>query len=263
MTDGTFEHDNQFTLVAVARQGERINQSPRDITLQVGDSLLMECSPHTATLSSIRGLQFFDSSSVVPNIGAKTLLSSLIMLGMILLSSLNIMPLLQSAILAAFAMLVFRCCSPRQAMQAINWNILMIFAGSVVIGTAIQKTGIATAIASGLMQLCGDRPLLLMFALSFTGMFVTEFVSNTAAGAIFYPIVYQAAQSLGCNPLPFIISIMIAVSCCFSTPIGSPTHMLVYGPGGYRFIDFMKIGIWMNIIILLANLFIVNLVYPL
>lgn len=263
MTDGTFERDNEFTLVAVARQGERINQSPRDITLQVGDSLLMECSPHTASLSAIRGLQFFDSSSVIPNIGAKTLLSSLIMLGMIILSSLDIMPLLQSAILAAFAMLVFRCCSPRQAMQAINWNILMIFAGSVVIGTAIQKTGIATAIASGLMQVCGDRPLLLMFAMSFTGMFVTEFVSNTAAGAIFYPIVYQAALSLGCNPLPFIISIMIAVSCCFSTPIGSPTHMLVYGPGGYRFIDFMKIGIWMNIIILLSNLFIVNLVYPL
>lgn len=263
LSETTLEHDYQFTLVAVARQGERIRKSPRDIELRAGDSLLIESTRGAKNTVIIRGLQFFEYSSLIPNIGSKTLVSSLIMLAMIVLSSLEIMPLLQSAMLAAFAMLVFRCCTPTQAMKAIDWNILMIFAGSVVIGTAIQKTGIAEAMANGMMSACGDTPLLVMTMMCVASTFLTEFISNTAAGAIFYPIVYQAAVSMGVNPLPFIISLMIAVSSSFATPIGSPTHMLVYGPGGYRFSDFLKIGIWMNFIILAVNLLVVNLIYSL
>lgn len=263
MAETSFERDQQMTLVAVARQGERILQSPRDVELQVGDSLLLECAPRVSDKKLVRGLQFSEDSSVVPNIGRHTLVSSLIMLGMILLSSFNVLPLMQSAILAAIAMLVFRCCTPTQAMKAIEWNILMIFAGSVVIGVAIQKTGIAEAIAAGLMDVCHGRPLLVMIAMCMAANFITEFISNTATGAIFYPIVYQAAMSMGVNPVPFLISLMIAVSSTYASPIGSPTHMLVYGPGGYRFTDFMRIGILMNLIMLTVNLLIVNLIYPL
>ena len=197
-----------------------------------------------------------------PQINWKTVVSALIMLGMILLSSLNVMSLLSSAVVAAAAMLVFRCCSPTQAMKSIDWSVLMIFAGSVVIGTAIQKTGVAEALANGVMNLCGGKPLLVMIMMSLTATFVTEFISNTAAGAIFFPIVYHAATTMGCDPMPFLISLMIAVSSSFATPIGSTTHLLVYGPGGYKFSDFMKIGIPMNLIILAANILIVNLVYP-
>ena len=259
----TIEHDHRLTLLAVSRYGERIEEAPRDIKLQMGDTLLLECAPRTKNIEKIRRLQFVESSTVIsPTIGAKTLVSSLIMVAMVVLSSLEIMPLLQSAILAAIAMMVFRCCTPTQAMKAIDWNILMIFAGSVVIGSAIQKTGIAEVMAGNMMGWCGDNPLLLMSMMCLAGTFLTEFISNTAAGAIFYPIVYQAAVSLGVDPLPFIVSLMIAVSCSFATPIGSPTHMLVYGPGGYKFVDFLKIGFWMNIIILATNLAIVNLLYP-
>ena len=263
MTDSTFEHDHQLTLVAVARQGIRIDQSPRDILLQIGDSLLLEYPSDAKASSDIQGLQFFDGAGIVSDIGSKTIVSCLIMLGMIILSSFEIMPLLQSAMLAAMAMLVFRCCTPRQAMNAIEWNILMIFACSVVIGTAIEKTGIAEAIATGIMQLCGDNPIMVMAAMCLAATLITGFISNTATGAIFFPIVYNAAVAMGCNPMPFLISLMIAVSSSFITPIGSPTHMLVYGPGGYRFTDFLKIGSWMSIIILIANLLIVNLLYSL
>lgn len=197
-----------------------------------------------------------------PQISWKTVVSALIMLGMILLSSLNVMSLLSSAVVAAAAMLIFRCCTPTQAMKSIDWSVLMIFAGSVVIGTAIQKTGVAEALANGVMNLCGGKPLLVMIMMSLTATFVTEFISNTAAGAIFFPIVYHAASTMGCDPMPFLISLMIAVSSSFATPIGSTTHLLVYGPGGYKFSDFMKIGIPMNLIILAANILIVNLVYP-
>ena len=256
-----FEHEHELTLVAVARQGERIAQSPREIALQVGDSLLLEGSPRATSKISVRGLQFSDAPSVVPEIGRQTLVSSLIMLMMILLSSLSILPLLQSAILAAIAMLVFRCCTPTQAMKSIEWHILMIFAGSVVIGSAIQKTGIAQALATSIMDACGGRPLLVMASMCLVANILTEFISNTATGAIFFPIVYQAALAMGVNPVPFLVALMIAVSSTYASPIGSPTHMLVYGPGSYRFADFIKIGLLMDLIILAVNLIVVNLIY--
>ena len=199
----------------------------------------------------------------VINIGTKTIISTVIMITMVVLSALNVMPLLNCAFLAAAAMLVAECCTPNQAMKAINWDILMVFAGSVVLGTAIQKTGIAELLAFEILDVCGTNPIVVMTAICFVGTFITEFISNTAAGAMFFPIMYEAAEKLGYEPFPFLIALMVSVSSSFATPIGSPTHMLVYGPGGYRFSDFMRIGLLMNLIILAANIFIVNIVYPL
>jgi len=199
----------------------------------------------------------------VLNIGPKTLVSTIIMIAMVAFSALGVMPLLQCAFIAAAAMLIFRCCTPNQAMKAINWDILMVFAGSVVLGLAIQKTGIAERLAFGILDVCGTNPIVVMTAICFVGTFITEFISNTAAGAMFFPIMYEAAEKLGYEPYPFLIALMVSVSSSFATPIGSPTHMLVYGPGGYRFSDFMRIGLLMNLIILAANILIVNIVYPL
>ena len=199
----------------------------------------------------------------VINVGRGTLISSLIMIAMVALSALGVIELLPCALIAAAAMLVFRCCTPDQAMKSINWDILMVFAASVVLGLAIQKTGIAERLATGILDICGTNPLVVMTAICLVGTFITEFISNTAAGAIFFPIMYEAAEKLGYEPYPFLIALMISVSSSFATPIGSPTHMLVYGPGGYRFSDFMRIGLLMNLIILAANIFIVNIVYPL
>ena len=130
-------------------------------------------------------------------------------------------------------------------MKAINWEILMVFAGSAVLGLAIQKTGLAEQLANGILNVCGTNPIVVMTAVCLVGTFITEFISNTAAGAMFFPIMCEAAEKMGYDP-----------------PIGSPTHMLVYGPGGYRFSDFMRIGLLMNLIILAANIFIVNIIYP-
>ena len=264
MSENSFEQDHGVVLVAVSRRGERIEASPRDIKLNFGDVLLLEC-PSSFKVDSVPardGLRFFDLEAI-PNIGKQTLVSSIIMLAMILLSTFNIIPLLQSCFLAAFAMIITRCCSIEQARNSINWNVLMIFAGSVCLGIAIEKTGIAEAMANGLLNVCGTNPIVVLCAICFLGTFITEFISNTACAAMFYPIAYQAAVTLDVNPLTFCVALMIAVSSSFATPIGSPTHMLVYGVGGYRFTDFMKIGLLMNIIILAANIFIVTLLFPL
>ena len=264
IADTTFEKDNNLMVAAVARRGKRINEAPRKVVLEAGDTLLLIYPSHYKidTTSLRNDLQFFDSDDV-PNIGYGTLVSTAIMLAMIIVSALGIMPLLQCAFLAAAAMVVFRCCNVEQAMKAINWEILMVFAGSAVLGLAIQKTGIAEWMANGILDICGTNPLVVMTAICFVGTFITEFISNTAAGAMFFPIMYEAAEKLGYEPYPFLIALMISVSSSFATPIGSPTHMLVYGPGGYRFSDFMRIGLLMNLIILAANIFIVNIVYPL
>ena len=259
-----FEKKNNMVLVAVSRLGERIKEAPRDVVLQAGDTLLLVCPKHFDPDSSTLKdkIQFFDSDDV-PNIGYGTLISTAIMIAMVVVSALGIMPLLQCAFLAAAAMLICRCCNMEQAMRAVNWEILMVFAGSAVLGLAIQKTGIAEWMANGVLNVCGTNPFVVMTAICFVGTFITEFISNTAAGAMFFPIMYEAAEKLGYEPFPFLIALMISVSSSFATPIGSPTHMLVYGPGGYRFSDFLRIGLLMNIIILAANIFIVNIIYPL
>ncbi len=265
MEESDFEETHNTVLVAVVREGERFNCNPRSVVIERGDTLLFECPPRQGDgfkKSVGKDLHFFQSDDI-PNIGRKTLISSVIMVLMVVLSTFNVFSLLQACFLAAFAMLVTKCCTPKQASAAINWDILMIFAGSICLGTAIDRTGIATALANSILGVCGSNALLALICICLVGTFITEFISNTAAAAMFYPIAYHTAVSLGVNPVTFCIALMLAVSSSFATPIGSPTHMMVYGEGGYRFTDFMKIGVVMNIIILAANIFIVTLLFPL
>jgi len=206
------------------------------------------------------GFKTTDSSS---DYSWKTTVSAIIMAAMVILSAFNVLSLLQACILAAMATLLFRCCTVKQAKANMDWGILAIFAASMSFGAAITKTGLAEVMANGLISIFGSHPLALLIAICLASTIITEFVSNTACAAIFYPVAYKAAIMVGANPMTFAIALMIAVSSSFATPIGSPTHMLVYTPGGYRFTDFLKVGLPMNIIILAANIFIVTLLYPL
>ena len=158
-----FEREHGVTLVAVSRRGGRIEESPREVVLNAGDTLLLDGMKEwqTDTKQMSRDLHFFESEDI-PNIGVGTFISSAIMIAMVTLSALNVLPLLECAILAVFAMLIFRCCTPEQAMRSINWDILMIFACSTVLGIAIQKTGIAERMAVGILDICGTNPIVVM-----------------------------------------------------------------------------------------------------
>ena len=172
---GNFPPKNNISLVAVARRGERLNGAPRDVVLAAGDTLLLEfpARMNMTGAESDPNIKFFDSENI-PNIGAGTLISTTIMIAMVALSALGIIPLLQCAFLAAAAMLLFRCCNADQAMKAVNWEILMVFAGSAVLGLAIQKTGIAERLALGILDVCGTNPIVVMVAVCFVGTFITE-----------------------------------------------------------------------------------------
>ena len=263
MSDTAFEEDNNLVLVAIAREGEVVKGSPREVELKAGDTLLMECPLrfHMDRQSEYDLLEMASESLYKPD--KRTLYSSLIMIAMVAVSSLGYLTLLQAAFIAAFAMIICRFCTIDQARESIDWRLLMIFAGSISLGTAIQDTGIAEWISQGILVLCDGSPIVALAGICLVGTFITEFTSNTATAAIFFPIAYQTAVNMDANPLTFCVALMVAVSSSFATPIGSPTHMIVYGPGGYRFADFARIGIPMNFIIWIANLFITLLLFPL
>ena len=263
MSDTAFEEDNNLVLVAIAREGEVVKGSPREVELKAGDTLLMECPLrfHMDRQSEYDLMEMASESLYKPD--KRTLYSSLIMIAMVAVSSLGYLTLLQAAFIAAFAMIICRFCTIDQARDGIDWSLLMIFAGSISLGTAIQDTGIAEWISQGILVLCDGSPIVALAGICLVGTFITEFTSNTATAAIFFPIAYQTAVNMDANPLTFCVALMVAVSSSFATPIGSPTHMIVYGPGGYRFADFARIGIPMNFIIWIANLFITLLLFPL
>ena len=265
MSDNEFEHRTDIILVAVARQGKRVNIQPREVELEAGDTLLLECPPkedNEIAMMTKGSLTFFDSH-FVPQLGKKTICSSIILVIMFILSSLHVMPLMATTMLAAGAMLLLKCCRAQNVTKYIEWDLLLILGATVVFSTAITKTGIADVAANSLLQLCGNNPLIVMAVMCILASLVSEAVSDVAACGVFFPIVYQEAIELGCNPMPFIISLMIAVTTSFASPIGSSTHMLIYGPGGFKFSDFLRIGFLMHVVLLAANLLIVNIIYPL
>ena len=263
MCDTSFEEDNNLVLVAIAREGEVVKGSPREVEMKAGDTLLLECSHRfkADSHSKYNLLEMDDTSLYKPDM--RTLYSSFIMIAMVVVSSLGYLTLLQAAFLAAFAMLACRFCTIDQARESIDWSLLMIFAGSISLGTAIQETGIAEVLSESILTLCDGNALVALAGICLVATFITEVTSNTATAAIFFPIAYQTAVDLSVNPLTFCIGLMVAVSSSFATPLGSPTHMMVYGPGGYRFSDFVRIGIPMNFIIWIANLVITLLLFPL
>lgn len=267
-----FRAAKECTLLGIVHydgEVEHIDQMQEDeangVFLLGGDTLLLTGKREdVAALGKRYGMRHL-SSDIDEKVkgGGFTLLSSLIMLAMVLLSALDVLPLLNCSFIAALLMLITRCCTIGQAKKSINWDVLMVFACSVTLGKAIDHTGLAQLLADNMADVCGSHALVAFIILCFAGTFLTEFVSNTACGAILAPVAIKLAMTMGVNPLTFCIGLMVSVSSSFATPIGSATHLMVYMPGGYRFSDFMRIGLPMNFIILATNIIITLLLFPL
>lgn len=264
IAESALEQDYNLILVAVARRGKRIEAPPREVPLQAGDTLLFECPRKTnvfaGNLTSM--LQFSDYEEVV-KVSPNAIVASLIMTAMMILTALNVVSLLHGTVLAALAMLMFRCCTINQAMDAISWRALMSLAGSIVLGMAITKTGIAQATALAVINMVGGHPILIMLGVCMAAMLITQLVENVAVTAMFFPIMFQAAEQVGYEPAPFLLALMIAANASYATPIAASPNMLVYGPGGYHFTDYMRIGIPLTILITITGVAAVILTYPL
>ena len=258
-----FEKLYNVVLVAVSREGKRIKASPRETVIMAGDTLLMECSP-----DFVNHADEFEKNLVVLNkpekdipVSKRTIVAVVIMLAVVLTATFKVIPLVEASLIGLLLMLATRCTTIQGARSSISWSTLIVFAASLGLGTAIQKSGLAESIAQGILGLCGTNPRVALIVICATTCLLSEFISNTAAAAIFFPIAFNTATMLGVSPTPFMFSLMISTAS-FATPIGSPTHLLVYGPGGYKFTDFMLLGIMMNIMTIIVSAIFAPIFWP-
>ncbi len=176
----------------------------------------------------------------------------------------NLVPTAIAAMMAALAMVVGRCVSMDEAYRAVNWQSLILIAGMLPMGTALERTGGAALIADGLVgALGGLGPLVLMAGLFALTSTLSQFISNTATTVLLAPIAIRAAQEMGLAPQGFVMAVAIAASTAFATPVASPVNALVLGPGRYRFTDFVRIGVPLQVLALLATLATVPWLFPL
>ncbi len=265
MCEIDFEKRSDMVLVAVARQGRRIDEQPRKVVLQAGDTLLLECpSKRDTNLESTfrRTLTFFDSQ-FVPQLGVRTIISASILILMFMLSTFQVVPLITSTMIAAGAMLLFKCCRMDSVAKYIDWNFLLTLGAMMVFPTAITKTGLVTMISNPILDLCAQNPYIILIVMCLLASVVSELFSNISAAAVFFPIIYHQAISLGCDPMPFTIALMTSVTISYATPVGSVTHMHIYGPGGFKFTDFLHLGTWMHFVLFTVNLTTIIIIYPL
>ncbi len=167
-----------------------------------------------------------------------------------------------AAILAAGLMLATRCCGSASARRAIDWSVLIVIAATLGIGKALETTGLASSFAHGLITLAGHDPFGQLVIIYFVTMILTELLSNNTAAVLMFPIGLATAATLGVNYLPFVVALTIAASCGFATPIGYQTNLMVYGPGGYHFTDFVRFGVPLNLLVAAVTLTLVPVVFP-
>jgi len=165
--------------------------------------------------------------------------------------------------LAGFLMLLTGCLSVSQAEKSLDMPVLLTIAAWFALGAALQKTGVAALLADTVVALSGGRPWLLLVLTYATVSLLTETITNNAAAVIMVPLVLAVTQQAGLNPEPFMFAIMIAASASFATPLGYQTNLMVYGPGGYRFSDFLRAGIPMNLLVGAVAITVLLLGWPL
>jgi len=262
--DAQFRSLYDAVVIAVARNGERITGRIGDIILHPGDTLLLEA--RSAFVQQQRNNRDFLlahplQGAAVPR-HDRAWLASAVLFVMVLTATLGWLPMLDAALLGGGLMLLTRCTNISSARASIDWSVLIVIGASLGLGSALQVSGAAQALASSGLQLVGENPwaaLLVVYILTST---MTEVITNNAAAVLMFPIAQSAADTMGVSLWPFIAVLMLAASASFATPIGYQTNMMVYGPGGYHFSDYLRIGVPLNVIIGLVTVGLAPLIWP-
>jgi di/tricarboxylate transporter len=248
---GRFRNLYNAVIIAAARNGQRIAQKIGDITLRPGDTLLLEAH-HSFAEQQRNSRDFFLVSKIedtTPPQHQKAMIAILILGLMVLSVSAGWLSMLKASMLAAGMMILTGCTSGRAARRSVDWSILIVIAASFGLGNALHITGAAETIAVALIHLANGDPdvsLALMFLVT---TLLSAVATNNAAAVIMFPIAITTANSLGLGMTPFVITLMVAASASFSTPIGYQTNLMVFGVGGYRFSDYIRIGLPLTILV--------------
>ena len=230
--------------LAVRRQGEIIEGRLDEIELRFGDDLLLEIKKDSFDQLK-RGGDFVFTQEIEKEVIDKkqVWITSGILLMVILTSAFEILPIIQGAIIGTILMFLFKCITIREAYREVDWRIIFVLAALLPLGTALEKTGAAEMLA-GYMEtyISGYGPFITLFVLFAVTSVITSLMSNQATAALLSPIAISLGVQMGIDPKPLLFAVMFAASTCYLTPLGYQTNIMIYGPGNYKFVDFIKVG---------------------
>ncbi len=262
--DGRFRDRYGAVVLAVARNGEHIRGRLSSIILAPGDLLLLEMRP--GDVERLRQSRDFLLMNVLDHElpdHSRALLSWAILGGIIALATSGIMSMLNAALLGVAAMLATRCIGANEARRALDLPVLVTIAASFSLGNALEKTGAADFLGNSIVAAAGNDAWLLLALTYLSVMVLTELITNNAAAVLMLPVVLAITQTAGLNEVPYVMAVMMAASASFATPIGYQCNLMVYGPGGYQFSDFLRIGVPMNLLMALVTILTIPFIWPL
>jgi di/tricarboxylate transporter len=262
--EGRFRNRFAAVVLAVHRDGERLNCRLGDVRLRPGDALLVEAS--ASFVSNFRNSRDFylvsELNAAPPPVHDRAPVALAILGLMILLAATGVLSMLEASMLAAAAMLLTRCCSEETAFRSIDFPLLLAIAASFSLGRGLEETGAATGIAGAMLSYAGANPWIALALVYLITTTLSELVTNNATAVIVFPIALATAHSLDVSATPFVIAVMVAASASFATPLGYQTNLMVYGAGGYRLGDFLRIGVPMNVVLGATTTLVTPLFWP-
>jgi len=254
--EGRFRSHYNSAVIAVARNGEQLRQKIGDVKLRAGDTLML--LTHPAFVDQQRNSRDFYLVSSVANSRRprheKAGVALAIIAAMVVAVTLGWTSILTASMMAAAAVIITGCTNSSNARRAVNWQVLLTIAAALAIGKALEKSGAAQHIAAQITALGVGDPWLALVAVYVITVLFTELITNNAAAALMFPIAIATAQALGVDFMPFVIAVLFAASASFATPIGYQTNLMVMGPGGYRFADYLRAGIPVSILVGILSL---------
>ncbi len=260
---GRFRDYYGAAVVAVARNGVRLKEKVGDIVLLPGDTLLLEAP--SGFVDAHRNSRDFHLVSPVPDSSPphfeRRAFATVIVAGMVALIATGVLPMVVAALLAGGVMLLTRCVSPDSARRSVDWTVLIVIGSALGLGRALELTGVTDDMAGALTVVSGGNPHLNVLALYLVTVLLTELITNNAAAVLMFPVAVGMADAMGISPVPFAITIMMAASASFATPVGYQTNLMVMGPGGYRFRDYLTLGIPLTVITCLLSTLLIPLIW--
>lgn len=252
-------------VLAMHRGGQRVTGKLGTVEIKAGDTLLLLAGRHfrRAFRNDPAFYLISDVSEWRPLRRDRAWAAVGIFLTLIVLMGTGWIATEVSAILAAIAMIACRCITSSDARQSIDWPVLITIAASFGIGTALENSGAAQHVATGLVAITQQwGPIAAVAAIFLFVSILTELITNNAAAALTFPFCIATAEQLGCSPLPFVVALALAASASFMTPIGYQTNMMIFGPGGYKFSDFFRIGLALNLLLWVTAVILIPWLYP-
>ena len=251
-------------IMAVHRASENLSEGGKDARLQFADTLLLEGAPE--------GIQALVDEGAIINLTSPTVkairrskapIAILTIFAVMVLAAFNVMPIAGLAVIGAVVVMMTRCIEPEEAFNAIDWRILFLIFGMLGLSIGLEQTGAARLIVETVVRLVGDAgPVAILAIVYILTSTLTEMVSNNAVAVLIGPIVIGLAEQMGLDPRPFIMAVMFAASASFATPIGYQTNTFVYSAGGYKFRDFLMVGLPLNLLFAAVAVLLIPVFFP-